>query len=70
MGPHAVAVASNVDDVAMVQQTVDQGRRHDFVAEHAAPFLEALVRGQHGRGLLVAGIDQLEEQHGPRLTGK
>ena len=49
MLPHPVAVAANVDDMTVVQQTVDQGRRHDLVAEHDSPFLEALVGGQHGR---------------------
>ncbi len=37
MGPHPVAVAANVDDVAVVQQAVDQGRCHDLVPEHRAP---------------------------------
>ena len=37
MIPHPVGVPSDVDDVAMVHETVDQCRRHDFVAEHAAP---------------------------------
>ena len=55
------------DDVAMVQQPVDERRRHDLVAEHGAPFLEALVRGQHRRRPLVPGVDQLEEEHGAVL---
>ena len=33
------------DDVAVVQQTVDESGRHYFVAGYASPFLEALVRG-------------------------
>ena len=43
MIPHPVAVAPDVDDVAVVHQTVDQSGRHHLVAEHAAPVLEALV---------------------------
>ena len=40
---HPVAVAADVDDVAVVvQQAVDESRGHDLVAEDAAPFLEAL----------------------------
>ena len=31
MGPQPVVVAADVDDVAVVRQTVDQGRRHDLV---------------------------------------
>ena len=60
---HPVAVAADVDDVAVVQQPVDERCGHDLVAEHAAPFLEALVGRQHRRRALVAGVDQLEEQH-------
>ena len=62
MLPHPVAVAADVDDVAVVEEPVDQRRRHHVVAEHAAPLLEALVRGEHRGGALVAGVDQLEEQ--------
>ena len=40
--PHTVAVAPDVDDVTVVEQSVDERRRHDFVAEHAPAFLEAL----------------------------
>ena len=47
---HPVAVAPDVDDMAMVQQAVDESRRHYLVAEHMPPLLEALVRGQHRRG--------------------
>ena len=61
-------VAADVDDVAVVQQPVDEGRGHDLVAEHAAPFLEALVGGEHGGGALVAGVDELEEEHGAVLA--
>ena len=60
MSPHPVAVAADVDDVAVVQQTVDERRRHDLVADHAAPLLEPLVRGQHCRTPLVARVDPLE----------
>ena len=35
MIPHPVGVPPDVDDVAVVHETVDEGRRHDFVAEHA-----------------------------------
>ena len=45
--------------MALVQEPVDERRRHDLVAEHVSPFLEALVRGQHRRRPLVPGVDQL-----------
>ena len=70
MLPHPVAVAPDVDDVAMVQQPVDERRRHDLVAEHVSPFLESLVRGQHRRRPLVPGVDQLEEEHGAVLADR
>ena len=40
---HPVAVASDVDDVAMVDQPVDKGCCHDVIAKDLAPLLEALV---------------------------
>ena len=61
MGTHPVAVAPDVDDVAVVQQPIDERRGHHLVAEHLAPLVEILVRGQHRRCLLVAGVDELEE---------
>ena len=64
---HPVAVATDVDDLAVVQQPVDEGGGHDLVAEYAAPVLEALVGGEHGRGAFVAGVDELEEEHGSVL---
>lgn len=48
-----VAVAAHVDEVAVVDQAVDQGGRHDLVVEDLAPVLEALVPGEHGAGMLV-----------------
>ncbi|MEQ8329687.1 MAG: hypothetical protein RH859_04405 [Longimicrobiales bacterium] len=62
--PHAVAVAADVDDMAGVQEAVDEGGGHDVVAEDLAPLLEALVGGEHGGGGLVAPCHELEEEHG------
>ena len=36
VSPHPVAVAADVDDVAVVQQAVDQGRRHGLVVRLAS----------------------------------
>ena len=36
---HAVAVAADVDDVAVVKDSVDERRRHDVVAHDLAPVL-------------------------------
>ena len=62
MCPHPVAVSQNVDDVAMVKETIDQCRGHDLVPKYTLPVLEALVRRQHSLGALVACVDELEEQ--------
>ena len=52
----------DLDDDGMVQQSVQQGRSHDVIAEDSAPVLEAAIGGEDGSAFLVAGIDQLEEQ--------
>ena len=64
VAPQPVAVAADVDDVAAVEQPVEQRGRHDLVVEDLAPALEALVRGEHSRGVLVAPVDELEEEDG------
>jgi hypothetical protein len=65
MMPHPVPVAAALPDVAVMHEAVDQRRRHHLIAEDLAPFLEALVRGQHRRGVLVATRHELEEEHRP-----
>ena len=52
----------NYDGV--VQQAVQQGCGDDVVAEDGSPLLEAAIGGEYGGALLVAGVDQLEEQVG------
>ena len=60
---HAIAVGKDVHEVAVMQDSVDEDRGHDVVAKHLAPFLEALVRDQHRRGMFVAAIHKLEKRH-------
>ena len=67
VAPHPVAVAPDVDDVAPMEHPVEQCSGHDLVAEDPAPLLEALVRRQHGRGVAVAPVDELEEEDGATL---
>src|SRR5207245_5501399 len=62
---HAVAIPPDVDDVAVVEEAVDERGGHDVVAKHLAPVFEALVARQHGAGMLVAARHQLEEEHRP-----
>ena len=66
--PHPKAVAPDVDDVTVMDEPVDQRRRHHVVAEDLAPFLEALVRGQHGGCVFVATGHELKEEHRPRAS--
>src|SRR4051812_40500786 len=57
-----VAGTFNLDNHGVVQESVQQGRRDHRVAKNFAPLAEAAIRGQDHRALLVAGVDQLEEQ--------
>ena len=62
---HPIAVSPDVDDVAVVHQTIDQCGRHDVIAEDLAPLREAFVGRQHRRRALLPARDHLEEEHGP-----
>ena len=42
--PDPVALATDVEDVAVVQQPVDDGRSYDGAAEEFAPLAESFVR--------------------------
>ena len=64
MFAHPVTVATDVDHMAVVHQSINQRGRHHVIAKDRAPFLEALVEGQHGGGVFIARIDQLEDQYG------
>src|SRR6516165_3247082 len=63
MLPHAVAVTADIDHVAVMHEAIDEGCRHDLVAEDHAPLLEALVRCEDSGSMLVAVVDELEEEH-------
>ena len=58
----AVAGALDLHDDGVVKKSVQQRGRDDWIAENLAPFGEAAIRGQDHGALLVAGVDQLEEQ--------
>ena len=58
----AIAVASYGGDVAVAQEPVQDGRRHDRVPEDLAPLSDAAVAGQYDAASLVAPLDELEEQ--------
>ncbi len=46
----------------MVEQSIQKGRGDDGIAEDVAPFRESAVRGEDHGALLVAGVDELEEE--------
>ena len=50
-----VALPSDVEDVAVVEQPVQDGRGDDGVAQQLTPLAEALVRGQDDASAFVAG---------------
>jgi hypothetical protein len=62
---HAVSVAPDVDDVAAMQESVDQGPGHEVVAEDLAPLVERLVRSENGRGRFVPPRHQLKKGMAP-----
>ena len=64
VGVLAQPIAGTLDlhDDGVVQQSVEQGSGHDRIAEYLAPLGEAPVGGEDHGALLVAGVDQLEEQ--------
>ena len=48
----------------MMQETVENGGRHDIIGKDLAPLFERFVRGNDDRALLVALRDKLEEELG------
>ena len=81
---HPVAVAADVDDMAVMQQAIDERSGHeasspkiwphrsghDLVAQDLAPLLEAFIGGQHSGCALIAPVDELEEEHGAGLADR
>src|SRR5579859_5612614 len=60
----AIARAFDLDDNGMMEETVEERRGDDGVAEDLAPFGEAAVGGENDGAALVAGVDELEEEVG------
>ena len=57
-----IALAFDGNDVAVVEQPVQDGRGQDVVAEHLAPVPHRLVAGEDDAAPLVAAVHQLEQQ--------
>jgi len=68
--PQTVAEAGYGYHHRMMEKAIQKCRCHDRVAEHLPPVGKAEVRGQDHGPLLVAGIDQLEEQAGTTLGNR
>ena len=57
-----IARSLDLDDDGVMEKPIQQCGGDDRIAEDVAPFGEAAVGGEDHRPLLVAGVDQLEEQ--------
>jgi len=64
----AVALAVDLEDVAMMGQAIQQSRRHAFALEDLAPFAERQVTRDQQAGPFVAVGKNLEQQLGPGPT--
>src|SRR5439155_10817112 len=60
----AIAFSPNVEHVAVVEKTVQNGGGHDRVTEDLTPFGESLVRRQDDAASFIARGDQREEGGG------
>ena len=56
------ARVAGFDDIAVVRQPVEHGRRHFGVAEHLRPIGEGEIGGDQQRGVFVELADQMEQQ--------
>jgi site-specific DNA recombinase len=56
------------DEVALMDDAIDERRRHDVVAEDLAPLFKAFVGRQHRRRVLVAARHELKGEHGAGPT--
>lgn len=57
-----IARAFDLDDDGMMEQSVEERGGNDGIAEDVAPFGEAAIGGEDHGALLVAGVDELEEE--------
>src|SRR5207245_2810810 len=57
-----VAVAANGEDVAVMEETVEDGGCHHGVAEHRSPLADRSIAGDQHAAPLVAPRDELKEE--------
>jgi len=60
-----LARAFDLDDNGMMEQSVEERGGDDGIAEDVTPFGEAAIGGEDHGALLVAGVDELEEEIAP-----
>uniref|UniRef100_UPI001FCBCDA7 hypothetical protein n=1 Tax=Rhizobium sp. PDO1-076 TaxID=1125979 RepID=UPI001FCBCDA7 len=60
----AVAVAFDGDDLAVMQETVDQADDAGGIREDLRPFGKGLVGGEDGRSFLISAADDLNQKVG------
>jgi hypothetical protein len=58
----AEAVVARFDDVAVMGEAIEHGRRHLCVAENARPFAEAQISRDRDTAALVKLAEQMEQQ--------
>ena len=51
--PEAIAFVAGFDDVAVMRETVEQGRGHLCIAEYTGPFAEVQIRRDGHARVLV-----------------
>ena len=54
---HAVAASIDRNDLCMMQESIQKGRRQDLVSQQVSPPREAGIGGQNDRAMLVACRD-------------
>jgi hypothetical protein len=57
-----IAVTPDGDDVAVVQQAVENGSGHQGITEYRSPFAHTSIASDQHSATLIATADKLEEQ--------
>ena len=60
--PEPPTLVARLDDVAMMGETVEQGRGHFRVAEHTGPFPEGKIRSHRDGCAFIELADEMEQQ--------
>src|SRR5690606_12208896 len=60
--PQAIAIAADREDLAVMEQAIEDRGRHHGIAEDAAPLADRAIAGDEHAAALVAARDELEEE--------